>query len=58
MTKASPNKALESFINTNHLRVRVEGWSRETRRYGNSRQFDKLQDSETYIAMAVVSEED
>jgi hypothetical protein len=26
MTKADPNKALEKFINTNNLRVRVEGW--------------------------------
>jgi hypothetical protein len=26
MTKAEPNKALEKFINTNTLRVRVEGW--------------------------------
>jgi hypothetical protein len=26
MTKADPNKALEKFINTNTLRVRVEGW--------------------------------
>jgi hypothetical protein len=26
MTKVSLNKALESFIDTNHLRVRVEGW--------------------------------
>jgi hypothetical protein len=26
MTKADPNKALEKFITTNTLRVRVEGW--------------------------------
>lgn len=26
MTKATPNKALETFINTNQIRVRVEGW--------------------------------
>jgi hypothetical protein len=26
MTKAEPNKALEKFITTNTLRVRVEGW--------------------------------
>ncbi|KAJ6050709.1 uncharacterized protein N7446_010818 [Penicillium canescens] len=26
MTKADPNKALEKFISTNTLRVRVEGW--------------------------------
>jgi hypothetical protein len=26
MTKANPNKSLESFINTNELSVRVEGW--------------------------------
>ena len=26
MTKADPNRALEKFINTNTLRVRVEGW--------------------------------
>ena len=26
MTKADPNRALEKFITTNTLRVRVEGW--------------------------------
>ena len=26
MTKATPNKALENFISTNQIRVRVEGW--------------------------------
>ena len=26
MTKGSPNKALETFVNTNSLQVRVEGW--------------------------------
>jgi hypothetical protein len=26
MTKADPNKALEKFVDTNTLRVRVEGW--------------------------------
>jgi hypothetical protein len=26
MTKANPNKALETFVDTNTLRVRVEGW--------------------------------
>ena len=26
MTKANPNTALETFINTNKLRIRVEGW--------------------------------
>ena len=26
MTKADPNKALEIFIDTNALRIRVEGW--------------------------------
>jgi hypothetical protein len=26
MTKATPNKALETFVNTNQIRVRVEGW--------------------------------
>ena len=26
MTKASPNRALEGFIDTNKLRVRIEGW--------------------------------
>jgi hypothetical protein len=26
MTKSNPNKALEEFVNTNRLRVRVEGW--------------------------------
>ena len=26
MTKANPNKALETFVNTNVLCVRVEGW--------------------------------
>jgi hypothetical protein len=26
MTKSNPNKALERFINTNCIRVRVEGW--------------------------------
>ena len=26
MTKSSPNKALETFIETNSLTVRVEGW--------------------------------
>ena len=26
MTKVNPNKALETFVDTNTLRVRVEGW--------------------------------
>jgi hypothetical protein len=26
MTKSTPNKALEKFINTNQLGVQVEGW--------------------------------
>jgi hypothetical protein len=26
MTKATPNKALETFVSTNQIRVRVEGW--------------------------------
>jgi hypothetical protein len=26
MTKATPNKALENFVMTNKIRVRVEGW--------------------------------
>jgi hypothetical protein len=26
MTKSSPNRALEKFLDTNHLQVRVEGW--------------------------------
>lgn len=26
MTKATPNKALENFVSTNTLRIRVEGW--------------------------------
>jgi hypothetical protein len=26
MTKATLNKALETFVNTNQIRVRVEGW--------------------------------
>ena len=26
MTKGNPNKALETFVDTNTLRVRVEGW--------------------------------
>jgi hypothetical protein len=26
MTKGTPNKALETFINTNQLIVRIEGW--------------------------------
>jgi hypothetical protein len=26
MTKANPNKALETFVSTNRIRVRVEGW--------------------------------
>jgi hypothetical protein len=26
MTKTNPNKALETFINGNSLRVRIEGW--------------------------------
>ena len=26
MTKSTPNKALETFIETNSLTVRVEGW--------------------------------
>jgi hypothetical protein len=26
MTKALPNKALETFVSTNQMRVRVEGW--------------------------------
>jgi len=26
MTKALPNKALETFVSTNQVRVRVEGW--------------------------------
>lgn len=30
MTKATPNKALESFVDTNELRVRVEGWVKRT----------------------------
>jgi hypothetical protein len=28
MTKATPNKALETFVSTNQIRVRVEGWVR------------------------------
>jgi hypothetical protein len=28
MTKGAPNKALETFVDTNRLRVRVEGWVR------------------------------
>jgi hypothetical protein len=28
MTKATPNKALKTFISTNQIRVRVEGWVR------------------------------
>lgn len=28
MTKSTPNKALETFINTNELEIRVEGWVR------------------------------
>lgn len=30
MTKASPNKALETFIDTNQLCVRIEGWVKRT----------------------------
>ena len=26
MTKANPNRALETFVDTNSLRVRIEGW--------------------------------
>jgi hypothetical protein len=26
MTKATPNKALETFVSTNRIRVRIEGW--------------------------------
>jgi hypothetical protein len=26
MTKAMPNKALETFVSTNEIRIRVEGW--------------------------------
>ena len=26
MTKSTPNKALEKFIDSNQLKVRVEGW--------------------------------
>ena len=26
MTKSNPNRALEKFLDTNHLQVRVEGW--------------------------------
>lgn len=26
MTKSNPNKSLEKFLDTNHLRIRVEGW--------------------------------
>ena len=30
MTKSKPNTALETFINTNRLRIRVEGWVKRT----------------------------
>ena len=30
MTKPNPNKALEIFIDTNRLRIRVEGWVKRT----------------------------
>jgi hypothetical protein len=26
MTKATPNKALETFVSTNQIQIRVEGW--------------------------------
>lgn len=26
MTKANPNKALQKFIDTNNLNIRIEGW--------------------------------
>ena len=26
MTKANPNRALETFVDTNSLRIRIEGW--------------------------------
>ena len=32
MTKALPNKALETFISTNGIRVRVEGWVKRIER--------------------------
>ena len=35
MTKVNPNKVLEMFIDTNTLYIRVEGWVKGSRRYGN-----------------------
>ena len=26
ITKSNPNKALEKFLDTNYLKVRIEGW--------------------------------
>ena len=35
MTKANPNKALETFIDTNSLRVRMEGWVERNPQHGS-----------------------
>jgi hypothetical protein len=35
MTKSNPNKALETFIDTNSLRIRVEGWVKRSIEHGS-----------------------
>jgi hypothetical protein len=34
MTKATPNKALEKFINSNRLTIRIEGWVKRGEKEG------------------------
>jgi hypothetical protein len=36
MTKATPNKALENFVSTNQIRIRVEGWVKREQGSDNS----------------------
>ena len=35
MTKSTPNKALEKFLDTNSLEIRVEGWVKRGDTFGN-----------------------
>ena len=37
MTKTNPNKALETFVNTNTLRIRVKGWVKREQEHDNLR---------------------
>ena len=37
ITKVNPNSALETFINTNRLRIRVEGWVKRADQEGQDK---------------------